>query len=73
MADFLERLHKKPIHERKRILLITTFSITAVIFIIWFIAFYISLGGTISHVSGIKSSYDDFTTNLQSIEAKFNF
>lgn len=35
VREFLEKLHKKPVHVRRTILLISTASITGIIFIIW--------------------------------------
>ncbi len=80
--DYIAKLQEKPVHIRKRILFLSTFSITAIIAVIWFSFSFlvnsnpdnnndaISMDGTSTEVSSLSSLGNIFLTVKNAVVAE---
>ena len=66
MMDYIVKLQEKPVHIRKRILLLSTFSITAIIAVVWFSFSFLA------NSNPDNASADSTSTELSSLSSLGN-
>ncbi|MDO8590399.1 MAG: hypothetical protein Q7R65_00270 [bacterium] len=69
MLDFIEKLQRKPLAYRKRILFLSTTVITGVIFVIWFSTFNLNTSAREVDIAAIEKDLrpiDEIKTNIAS-------
>ncbi len=78
MMDFIARLQEKPLNIRKRILLLSSFSLTAFIVLVWISFSYLmsphysndNVAGTSTEVSSLASFENIFITAKNAVVAE---